>query len=111
MGKVALNRAGETVGFQRGQSEGLKKVELSPAVPAIVVLLESESDRAAFRAAFRDTPGASDPSIGQDLDLYEFPLDQLADVRAVWAAGFRWEAEAMTAFIERLLREIGANAR
>lgn len=110
MGKVALNRAGQTVGFTLTTGGRLQQVELEPAPASIVVLLETESDLVAFRAAFRDTPGATDPSLGNDLDLFEFPLERLPDVQAVWAARFHWQPKAMAAFIDRLSRARRASA-
>jgi len=80
------------------------RVGLSEDNNQLVVLLEERSDLAAMQAAFRRTPGSSDPSGGKgpdEADVYCVPLGNLADLRALWAAGFAWEAPAMAALIDR----------
>ena len=83
------------------------RVGLSEGGDQLVVLLERVADLAAMQEAFRRTPGSADPSGGKGpdeaVDLYLVPLAKTADLCALWAAGFEWEAPAMAALIDRLV--------
>jgi hypothetical protein len=78
------------------------RVALTEDGDGVAVLLTARSDYVALRAVFRDTPGSADPREGEE-DLFEIPLDHLANVRALWAAGFEWRRKGMVALIDRLL--------
>ncbi len=79
------------------------RLTLSSDKKSLVADINSNVEFELMKVAFKATLGSHDLSQAIYTETFTFPLDNLANVCALWATGFNWNKEALSAVMDILM--------